>query len=255
MQGSPHARQPLRQAEAALRLPKLTGIAWRLALAAALCAAFNARALAGEAEWKALNDQVVPLATGGHLDQAQQLARQALAEAEKTFGSAHRNTEISVSNLALVLRFQKRYDESERHYRRALGLREKLLGETHPATALLMLNFADVLQAQKKYAEAERLQRAVLPIFEKAHGEDPKTATALNNLGANLQLQGRYRDAEPLLRRALAMKEKTLGAASQSVALTLVNLAQVCEALGRRDEAAAYRARAQEIQKQAPVRA
>jgi tetratricopeptide (TPR) repeat protein len=210
---------------------------------------------AAEAQWKALNDQVIPLATGGNLDKAEKLARQGLAEAEKTFGPAHRNTEISVSNLALVLRFQKRFDESEKYYRRALALREKLLGEAHPSTALLMLNFADVLHAQKKYAEAERLQRTVLPVFEKAHGDDPKTATALNNLGANLQMQGRYKEAEPVLLRALAMKEKTLGAMSLSVANTLSNLAEVCDALGRKAEAEKHRARMQEIRKHAPARA
>lgn len=214
-----------------------------------------ASAAAGEPEWKALNDQVVPTMTGGNLGKAEQLARQALAQAEKTFGPSHGNTETSVANLALVLRFQKRHAESEKFYRRALALRGARLGEAHPSTALLMLNFADVLQAQQKYPEAERVQRAVLPVFEKAHGDDPKTATALNNLGANLQLQGRYQEAEPILRRALAMKEKTLGAMSQSVAHTLINLAQVCEALGRKNEAEKLRVRILEIQKQASDRA
>ena len=212
-------------------------------------------ALAGETEWKALNDQVVPLMTGGNLDKAEQLARQALAEAEKSFGATHKNTETSVGNLALVLRFQKRYEESEKHYRRALVLREKSLGAAHPSTALMTLNLADVLQAQKKYAQAEKLQRSVLPIFEAAHGDDPKTATALNNLGANLRMQERYKEAEPVLRRALAMKEKTLGSMSQSVANTLSNLAQVCEALGNKEEAAKYRARVLEIKKLASAKA
>ena len=223
-------------------------------MVAALCS-LSAAVVAGEPEWKALNDQVVPLMTGGNLDKAEQLARQALAEAEKSFGPAHRNTETSVGNLALVLRFQKRYEESEKHYRRALALREKLLGETHPSTALMMLNLAYVVQAQKKYAEAEKLQRIVLPIFEKAHGDDPKTATALNNLGANLRMQERYKEAEPVLRRALAMKEKTLGSMTPSVANTLTNLAEVCEALGRKDEAVKYRARVLEIQRLASAKA
>ena len=217
-----------------------------------LCCAI---ALAGDIEWKTLNDQVVPLMTGGNLDKAEQLARQALAEAEKSFGATHKNTETSVGNLALVLRFQKRYEESEKHYRRALVLREKSLGETHPSTALMMLNLADVLQARKQYAEAEKLQRTVLPIFEKAHGDDPKTATALNNLGANLQMQKRYKEAESMLRRALTMKEKTLGSMSPSVANTLANLAEVCDALGRKDEAAKHRARVLEIQKLASAKA
>lgn len=227
-----------------------------LLLGVLLCGAcFPSMVYAGEAEWKAHNDQVIPQLTAGRLDKAEQLARQALAEAEKSFGPVHRHTETSVGNLALVLRFRMQYEESEKHYRRALALREKSLGVSHPATALMMLNLADVVQAQKKYAEAEKMQRVVLPIFEKAHGDDPKTATALNNLGANLRMQERHKEAEPVLRRALAMKIKTLGAMSQSVANTLTNLAEVCEALGRKEEAAKYRMRAAEIYKQAAAKA
>lgn len=210
---------------------------------------------AGESEWKALNDRVMPQLAGGALKQAEQIARDAIAEAEKTFGAAHQNTATSAGTLALVLRFQKRFDESEKYYRRALTIREKVLGAAHPSTALMMLNLADVVQSQKRYAEAEKLQRTVLPIFEKVHGDDAKTATALNNLGANLQSQTRYKEAEGYLRRALVMKEKTLGPMNPSVAHTLNNLADVCEALGRKDEAAKYRTRAIDIQKQASVRA
>ena len=211
-------------------------------------------AAAGEAEWKAFNDQVIPQLQLGAFKQAEQAARDAVAEGERTFGPAHQNTALSLSNLALVLRIAKRFEESEKHYRRSLAIRDKVLGPAHPTTALTMLNLADALQAQKKYAEAEKLQRIVLPIFEKVHGEDSKTATALNNLGANLQVQARYREAEPYLRRALLMKEKTLGPMNASVAHTLNNLADVCEALGRKDEAIKLRARAVEIQKQASAR-
>jgi len=210
---------------------------------------------AGEAEWKILNDQVVPHLMGGAIKQAEQFARQAVAEAEKTFGPNHRNTESSLAHLALVLRFQKHFEESEKNYRRALMIRERALGAAHPSTALMVSNLAEVLQAQHKYAEAEKLQRRVLPIFEKAHGVDPKTATALNNLGTNLQMQERYKEAEPYLRRALAMKEKTLGAEHLGVAHTLTNLSEVCDALGRKDEAAKYRARAEAIHAQVAAEA
>ena len=215
----------------------------------------SAFATAGESEWKALNDQVMPQLQSGAFKQAEQAARESFAEAEKTFGTVHPNTALSLSNLALVLRIQKRFEESEKQYQRTLAIREKALGAAHPTTALTMLNLADVLQAQKKYAEAEKLQRVVLPLFEKLHGDDPKTATALNNLGANLHAQSRHKEAEPYFRRALAMKEKTLGPTNQSLVHTLNNLAEVCEALGRKDEAAKFRARAVEIARQTPTRA
>ncbi len=218
---------------------------------ATLALIFACSAHAGEAEWKALHDQVMPRLMSGQLERAEKLARDALAEAERTFGPRHRNTEATLANLALAVRLQQRFEEAEKIYRRALPLRVASLGAAHPNTALMKINLADVLQAQKKYAEAEKLQREALPVFEKAHGEDPKTATALNNLGANLQLQGRHKEAEPLLRRALAMKEITLGPYHQSVASTLNNLAEVSLALGRADEAKVFKARVAAIQQSA----
>lgn len=208
-----------------------------------------AGAQAGEAIWKALNDEVVPLITKGELYKAERTARQALAEARKTFGEAHRNTDTSYANLALALRFRGRHQEAEKHYRAALAIRERNLGASHPSTALIAANLAEVIQAQGRHAEAEQLQRRVLPIFEKAYGEDPKTATLLNNMGVVLRAQGRHRDAEPLLRRALLMKENTLGPYHPSVAHTLTNLAEVLDQLGRGDEAAKMRLRAAAITK------
>lgn len=228
-------------------------INFRAAFAVALLAC-TVHVSAGEVEWKMLTDQANLHVQRGSLQQAELFAREAIAEAERSFGPKHRVYDQSIATLGLVLRFAQRYPESEKEFRRALALREKALGPRDPAVAILVNNLADVVQAQKKYAEAEKLQRTVLPLFEKVHGDDTKTATALNNLGANLQSQTRYKEAEPYLRRALAMKEKVLGPLNPSVAHTLNNLAEVCEALGRKDEAAKHRARAVEIQKQASAK-
>ena len=92
----------------------------------------SAAAYAGENEWKALNDQVMPQLQSGAFKQAEQLARDAMAEAEKTFGTAHQNTAVSLSTLALVLRLQQRFEASETFYRRALAIRDKVLGAAHP---------------------------------------------------------------------------------------------------------------------------
>ena len=216
---------------------------------------FASVSLAGEAEWKALHDKVVPQLMSGDVKQAEKLAREAVAEAEKAFGANHLNTAASQGNLALALRYQKRYDESEKVYRQALATRVKLQGTAHPSTALMMLNMADVVQSLGRLPDAEKLQREALAVFEKILGDDTRTATALNNLGANMQLQRRYKEAELVLRRSLAMKEKVLGSISPSVAHTLNNLAEVCDHLGRKDEAAAYRKRAEEIRRQVTEKA
>ena len=115
-------------------------------------------AAAGEVEWKVLQDRVVPLLLGGDFKQAERYGREALAEAEKTFGANHLNTASSRSSLALVLHYEEREAESEQLYRQALAVRARQQGMLHPATALLLLNLADVVQAQGRLPEAEKLQ-------------------------------------------------------------------------------------------------
>ena len=146
---------------------------------------------AGEAEWKTLFEQANLHLQRGSIEQAELFAREAITEAERSFGRNSRPVDQSIATLGLVLRFAQRYPESEKELRRALALREKSLGPRDPAVGILLNNLADVVQAQKKFAEAEKLHRRVLAIFEKTYGDDPKTAASLNNLGAVLQAQGR----------------------------------------------------------------
>ncbi|ELR06465.1 hypothetical protein GMDG_07990 [Pseudogymnoascus destructans 20631-21] len=63
--------------------------------------------------------------------------------------------ETCVSNLALVLQSQGRYEEAESMNRRALEGRERELGVTHPDTLTSVSNLALVLQSQGRYEEAE----------------------------------------------------------------------------------------------------
>lgn len=69
----------------------------------------------------------------GSLQQAELFAREAVAEAERTFGPRHRATDQSIAALGLVLRVAQRYPEAEKELRRALALREKMLGPRDPA--------------------------------------------------------------------------------------------------------------------------
>ena len=141
-------------------------------------------AAAGEAEWKLLFDQAGLHLQRGNVEQAELFAREAIAEAERSFGRGSRPVDQSIATLGLVLRFAQRYPESEKELRRALAMREKALGPRAASVGILLNNLADVVQAQKKYAEAEKLHRRVLAIFEKTYGDDPKTAASLNNLSA-----------------------------------------------------------------------
>jgi tetratricopeptide (TPR) repeat protein len=123
---------------------------------------------------------------------------------EVQFTDEH-NTLTSVSNLALVLRAQGKYDEAEKPNRRALEGSEKELGKLHPDTLTSVGNPASVLQDQGKYDEAERLNRRALEGREKELGEQhPDTLTSVYCLAYLLQKQRRYEGASELSTRELA---------------------------------------------------
>ena len=60
--------------------------------------------------------------------------RQTLARREKVLGPEHPDTLTSMSNLALVLDSQGKYEEAEAMNRQTLARREKVLGPEHPDT-------------------------------------------------------------------------------------------------------------------------
>ncbi|MFZ9562511.1 MAG: hypothetical protein ACO273_09520, partial [Burkholderiales bacterium] len=70
-------------------------------------------AAAGEAEWKLLFDQAGLHLQRGNVEQAELFAREAIAEAERSFGRNSRAVDQSIATLGLVLRFAQRYPESE----------------------------------------------------------------------------------------------------------------------------------------------
>jgi hypothetical protein len=66
--------------------------------------------------------------------------------ANEVLGVEHPDTLISVSNLALVLHGQGKYEAAEEMNRRALEKREKVLGMEHPDTLTSVSNLAEVLR-------------------------------------------------------------------------------------------------------------
>ena len=60
-------------------------------------------------------------------------------------GKEHPHTLTSMSNLAIALPQQGKYDEAEKMHRQTLELREKVLGKEHPHTITSMNNLAPAL--------------------------------------------------------------------------------------------------------------
>ena len=74
---------------------------------------WSAPAAAGEAEWKMLIEQANLHLQRGSVGQAELFAREAIAEAERSFGRTSRPLDQSIATLGLVLRFAQRYPEAE----------------------------------------------------------------------------------------------------------------------------------------------
>ena len=74
-------------------------------------------------------------------------------------GPSHRDTLVTVSNLAHLYYDIGRYQEAEVLFERALAGFEKLLGSNDPSTLGAMNNLANILKKRGQYRAARRLYR------------------------------------------------------------------------------------------------
>ena len=217
------------------------------AFAAALLFAIASPAIAGEVEWKLLQDQAAAHLNGGSLEQAELFGRAALKEAE-SLGSNPRATEQSLATLSHARSRLGKHEEAVALGQRLVAIRTKQYGADDPSTGLALHNNAQFLILQGNLAAAEKVELRALAIFQKKLGPQHfNTAVALHNMGAIYLKQEKFKEAEKYLRQALAAKEKALKPGSLSIAHTLDNLAASLAGQGRQIEAAKFKRRADAI--------
>jgi tetratricopeptide (TPR) repeat protein len=154
------------------------------------------------------------------------------------FGIEHPETLASMSNLALVLGSQGKYEEAEEMHRRELTLSEKVQGTENSDTLTSMNNLGLVLDSQGKYEEAEKLHRRTLTLSEEVLGkEHPYTLTSMGSLAVVLDSQGKYKEAEQMHRRTLALSEEVLGKEHSDTLKSMNNLAGTLGSQGKYKEA------------------
>ena len=199
-----------------------------VACAMALYSLSPGNAMASEAEWEQLMQEVRQRHGQGKYEDAVPFARRSVELAEATFGKEHGAVAASLLWLAELYQSQGKYAHAEPLYKRSLAIREKAFGPEHPSVASSLNDLAELYRAQGQYAQAEPLYKRSLAIHEKASGaEHPSIATSLNNLAVLYQSQGKYAAAEPFYQRSLAIMEKANGAEHPRVATSLNNLAML----------------------------
>ncbi|MFZ4807058.1 MAG: tetratricopeptide repeat protein [Hyphomicrobiaceae bacterium] len=185
-----------------------------------------------------LNAQVVTLYRAGQFVEATEVAKRALALAERRHGTDHPEVGKALGNLGDVLRQRGLFVEAENLQRRALAIAERHFGAAHTSTAQVKLALALVLQRQGRYAEAIGLAEQALAVLDAPTAAMPaELSVALNNLATLYETTGRLADAERLLRRSLSVTESARGGSHPEVGIRLNNLALLVERTGRLAEA------------------
>jgi tetratricopeptide (TPR) repeat protein len=187
------------------------------------------------------------------------LRRNQLAEAESLALKASEMNQVQASpsgwiaaaltsNMAKIRLVQKRYVDAEQNYRDAIAISETALGKGHPETAKACLNLAAFYQVRGRDRGAEQLYRRAVEILEPLYGTDHALVlVARNELADVLRTEGRYTESERLGGAALAMLEDKLGPQDPRVLRALANQERLLVSTKRNREAAALRARIQEM--------
>jgi tetratricopeptide (TPR) repeat protein len=184
----------------------------------------------------------------GRLEEAESLALEASAMSRLEAAPSGRMAAAITGNLAKIRLLQKRYVEAEQNYRDAIAIAETALGKEHPETAKAYLNLATFYQIRRRDRGAEQLYRRAIEILEPVYGKDHALVlVARNELADVFRAQGRYIESERLGGASLALLEDKLGLRDPRVLRALANQERLLASTKRNHEAAALRARIQEI--------
>jgi len=184
----------------------------------------------------------------GRLEEAESLALEASELNRLEPAPSGRMAAAITGNLAKIRLQQRRYVEAEQNYRDAVAISETALGKEHPETAKACLNLAALYQIRRRDRGAELLYRRAIEILDPLYGEDhPLLLVARNELAEVFRAEGRYIESEKLGGASLALLEDKLGPRDPRVWRALANQERLLASTKRTKEAAALRARIQEM--------
>ena len=204
-----------------------------------------AKSTPGLEEAARLTAEAVRLYGEGKYAEALPAAARVLELREKELGPAHPAVGSALVNLAAVEVGLGETDEARGHYRRAVAVLEK----ADAAAALALVNALEGLaRLERDVGGAVELHKRSLAAKEKAYGpESFQAALSHFNLGHFAELRRDYDEAERRFRRFVEIAEKAKGSAEEDLGVALTRLACLQRRKGKRDEAAAFDARADEL--------
>jgi TonB family protein len=196
-------------------------------------------------EVERLNAQVVALSKEGKYAEALPLAERVLELREKELGRRHPLVGVALLNLAAVNRNLGKLEAAKEFYQRAVTASEEGGDES---AKLLISALEGLIHLESYIPRLIELNTRSLALKEKAYGpESPQVSATLFQLGHFNELFGNYVEAERFFKRFVEVTEKSKAGAEDDVAVAYMRLGCLAGKKGKKDEAAANRARAVEI--------
>jgi tetratricopeptide (TPR) repeat protein len=174
----------------------------------------------------------------GLSDRSISVAGEAVQLRQSVLGPDHRDTLLSVNNLALANLAAGRYQE-------ALSMLEDLVprltsrfGPDNPNTLAAMNGLAETYHALGRVDETVRLHETGFRLRKAKWGlNNFDTVTSMVNLGNAYKDAGRLAEGLPLLEEALKLRKSTLGADNPATLSSITGLGVAYQVAGRFDDA------------------
>lgn len=205
----------------------------------------------------ALTNRVFILLTVNRLADAEPIALRAFNIAESIFPPNDPRHFRSLRALAVVRAKQDNVKEAQKYFQKAYLISQKAHGPCHPETQQAVDELLQILMRQREQPQsqensstgnksenpslrlaAEFAKKNFDSLTEREpNPEHPIIGESAAKYATILAMDGKHLEAEPLMKKALAVREKVHGPRSQAVAVTLMALANLRDAMGDLSEA------------------
>lgn len=203
-------------------------------------------------KWKSLMYDSMRAARTGRLDDARQLATEAL-NLSAAFGPTDTRRSQSQLQLADINRMQAKNDLAEQGYKEAVASCEKAVGTNHLDLIMPLESLASFYyNVTTQYDKVTPVYQRILDIIQGSPTAAPsEVAQWKRNLADVYHLQKKDAQAEALYQQALAAVETATNPPADEIVQQLQSLAEFYRTTGKYPEAEAAAKRALAIQKQA----
>jgi serine/threonine protein kinase len=183
----------------------------------------------------------------GRTDEAMASITDIVAARSRLHGSDHPATVVAIESHAIILRDSGRMAEAEARARQAFEQARRVLGEGHQTTMRIRDELVGILLSLGRLEDADEQARAAMDLAQRRLDPDhPRRLAAASTLADVLLARQRLDEAEPLYLDVWERRRRLLGIDHGSTRAVAAGLADLHDAGNRPDDAARWRARAED---------